>query len=34
MTQDMLQDKRFDFTILENDIVRDTEKFSKNELLA
>lgn len=34
MSQDMLQDKRFDFTILENDIVRDTEKFSKNELLA
>ena len=34
MNQDMLQDKRFDFTILENDIVRDTEKFSKNELLA
>lgn len=34
MSQDILQDKRFDFTILENDIVRDTEKFSKNELLA
>lgn len=34
MSQDMLQDRRFDFTILENDIVRDTEKFSKNELLA
>lgn len=34
MSQDMLQDKRFDFTILENDIVRDTEKFNKNELLA
>lgn len=31
---DMLQDKRFDFTILENDIVRDTEKFDKNEVLA
>lgn len=34
MSQDMLQDRRFDFTILENDIVRNTEKFNKNELLA
>lgn len=31
---DMLKDERFDFTILENDIVRDTKKYSKNELLA
>lgn len=31
---DMLKDQRFDFTILENDIVRDTDKYSKNELLA
>lgn len=31
---DMLKDERFDFTILENDIVRNTEKYSKNELLA
>ena len=31
---DMLKDERFDFTILENDIVRDTEKYNKNELLA
>ena len=25
----MLKDERFDFTILENDIVRDTEKYNK-----
>ena len=31
---DMLKDERFDFTILENDIVRNTEKYNKNELLA
>lgn len=31
---DMLKDERFDFTILENDIVRDTNKYDKNELLA
>ena len=31
---DMLKDERFDFTILENDIVRDTKKYNKNELLA
>ena len=31
---DMLKDERFDFTILENDIVRDTNKYNKNELLA
>lgn len=31
---DMLKDERFDFTILENDIVRNTKKYSKNELLA
>lgn len=31
---DTLKDERFDFTILENDIVRDTDKYDKNELLA
>lgn len=31
---DMLKDERFDFTVLENNIIRDTEKFNKNELLA
>ena len=31
---DMLKDERFDFTILENDIIRDTDKYNKNELLA
>lgn len=31
---DMLKDERFDFTILENDVVRDVNRFTKNELLA
>lgn len=31
---DMLKDERFDFTILENKVLRDTEKFNKNEVLA